>query len=200
MKRKLRETILDFFAEQTGLMEKLLAEFLSVKGFSTLEEFTNYRSYLASNWWKNKRLEILKKFGPNCEICNYSGNMNVHHNNYSCKGNETNDDLILLCRFCHESFHESIHINILGERKRHRKKSLNKKLSRQCMLCSDEQARSSVVYNTGKREINICKKCKELFKWKLFHNEKIKIIKGTVLGRSKKGYTKSAKKRRRIKI
>jgi hypothetical protein len=64
----------------------------------------------------------------------------------------------------------------------------------------DVYVRCPTIYNTGKRKINICEDCTELFKWELFHNKEIEILKGAIAGRSKEGYTKDAQKILHLRI
>lgn len=69
-----------------------------------------YQKYLASDEWKEKRLIVFKLF-KSCFKCDiprwvakiaYGHDLHVHHTNYANVTGETWEDLIPLCRRCHE--------------------------------------------------------------------------------------------------
>jgi 5-methylcytosine-specific restriction endonuclease McrA len=64
-----------------------------------------YQEYLQTPEWKAIREKKLKESGFRCQLCNQSGELNVHHRTYERRGNEELQDLIVLCRGCHETFH-----------------------------------------------------------------------------------------------
>ncbi len=47
------------------------------------------------------------KSGYKCQVCNSPHDLNAHHRTYENRGNELKhlDDLVCLCRRCHEIFH-----------------------------------------------------------------------------------------------
>jgi len=61
-----------------------------------------YRSYLRSTQWREKRKEFLEMAGYECEECGESEGLQVHHLNYENLGDESEDDVQVLCRECHE--------------------------------------------------------------------------------------------------
>jgi 5-methylcytosine-specific restriction endonuclease McrA len=64
-----------------------------------------YQAYIQSSEWKERsRLERIKN--PACSLCNKKGILVVHHRTYERLGNEANGDLIVLCKECHELFHQ----------------------------------------------------------------------------------------------
>lgn len=63
-----------------------------------------YRAYLASPQWTQKRAEVLGRANGLCEICTQVANQ-VHHLHYRNIGNEQADDLMAVCRECHELIH-----------------------------------------------------------------------------------------------
>lgn len=75
-----------------------------VKGWEALG-FKTYSDYLNSTFWKEKRELILKEKGRKCEKCGEIKFLCVHHTNYINLGNESKDDLKVLCRRCHEIEH-----------------------------------------------------------------------------------------------
>lgn len=71
---------------------------------------TEYREYIASEEWQQRRKEFLR-FHPDCNRCGlprslaiiaYDQDLHVHHRNYGTIGCEKDDDLEPLCRRCHE--------------------------------------------------------------------------------------------------
>jgi len=61
--------------------------------------------YLNSAKWKNKRQQVLNRDNYACQSCG-SIATEVHHLHYRNFGNEPLDELISLCRECHEKIHE----------------------------------------------------------------------------------------------
>ncbi len=74
------------------------------KRTSTRSRF-DYVAYLRSEKWARKRAKALTLAGNRCVLCNSSVGLNVHHRTYQRIGNERLDDLIVLCRACHERHH-----------------------------------------------------------------------------------------------
>jgi len=64
-----------------------------------------YKEYLQSDHWKAMRKRQLKLGNYKCNLCNSKDNLNVHHNTYENRGNEKDEDLIVLCQECHAKFH-----------------------------------------------------------------------------------------------
>ena len=50
---------------------------------------------------------VIKVYKSNCkcQLCNKSGELNVHHRTYERRGEESYSDLITLCEDCHTLFH-----------------------------------------------------------------------------------------------
>jgi len=65
----------------------------------------NYRKYLKSTDWINKRANKLKKTN-NCAICNSKTNLDVHHIFYKNWYDVETSDLRILCRECHSTTHK----------------------------------------------------------------------------------------------
>lgn len=64
-----------------------------------------YKEYLASAAWRLKRKQVLHRAGDKCEVCgmtSYAAKLDVHHKTYDRFGFESLDDLIVVCRPCHE--------------------------------------------------------------------------------------------------
>lgn len=75
---------------------------------------TEYRQYIASSEWQEKRKEILRGNGLEGSWCNrclvprwlaviaYDQDLHIHHRSYANIGNERPEDLEILCRRCHD--------------------------------------------------------------------------------------------------
>lgn len=66
----------------------------------------DYKNYLKTNHWKEKRKKVLKNAKFKCQLCSKTDNLHVHHNTYKNIGNEKKEDLIVLCEGCHKKFHD----------------------------------------------------------------------------------------------
>lgn len=65
-----------------------------------------YRKYLKSKEWKSIKKKIRRRDKNQCRICFYSKNLNVHHMTYRRIFKENCNDLILLCKRCHDKLHK----------------------------------------------------------------------------------------------
>lgn len=68
----------------------------------------SYKDYLNTNHWKILRNKVLIR-DQRCKICNSMEKLNAHHRSYLNKGNPSKelDDIVLLCKDCHELFHKN---------------------------------------------------------------------------------------------
>lgn len=64
-----------------------------------------YIDYLNSDSW-NERKKRWLDFWKKCCVCANINNLDVHHNDYSRLGDERQNDCVVLCRSCHNLFHE----------------------------------------------------------------------------------------------
>lgn len=62
--------------------------------------------YYDSNNWIVKRNECIKRAGYQCEMCKSAKNLHVHHITYERVPFELEDDLLCLCKKCHNKIHE----------------------------------------------------------------------------------------------
>lgn len=70
-----------------------------------------YSTYLLSQHWQDVRLRYRNsKLPQNCYICKSSNNLNLHHKTYKRLGHERLNDLMYLCRDCHELTHKFLKI------------------------------------------------------------------------------------------
>lgn len=68
--------------------------------------FTNqYREYLQSPGWFEKRDKVIKRCGNVCEGCGNAPVDHVHHMTYQHFGDEFLFELLGLCRACHDRVH-----------------------------------------------------------------------------------------------
>lgn len=75
---------------------------LACPGFKPLD----YYRWINSNAYRGKRNEKLKAVGYKCELCGSAKNLQVHHITYENLGYEPLDDLLVVCRKCHEELHK----------------------------------------------------------------------------------------------
>ena len=67
-----------------------------------------YREYLETPDWRERRRRHLLSAGNACQVCNATGvELHVHHRTYERLGEERYQDLIVLCRQCHQVFHDN---------------------------------------------------------------------------------------------
>ena len=92
----------------------------------TGEEVKNYRDYLRTKHWKNIKKMYNKMYKYECSCCgsNKTG-LHLHHITYDRVGNEEIDDLVYLCKECHNKIHsiitETKDSSVLQELKKKRK-------------------------------------------------------------------------------
>lgn len=82
---------------------------LSLNKYSKIskrERRKNYDSYLKSNRWREFKKLIIDKRGEMCEKCGVKAT-DLHHKTYARLFNELPEDVLLLCRSCHEAIHRS---------------------------------------------------------------------------------------------
>lgn len=65
-----------------------------------------YKEYLLTDHWQQVRMEALQRSDHSCQLCKNAKNLHVHHNTYKRRGAELPSDLIVLCKGCHEKFHD----------------------------------------------------------------------------------------------
>jgi hypothetical protein len=68
-----------------------------------------YTDYLQSPEWRERRLFHVQTVKNRCQLCNSpQGPLHVHHRTYERLGYEEFIDLLVLCRACHETFHDQL--------------------------------------------------------------------------------------------
>lgn len=73
----------------------------------------DYLDFLKTPYWDGVRNCKLKRAKYCCQLCSGKGILNVHHKKYENHGREhiksvADDDLIVLCKDCHEKFHDKL--------------------------------------------------------------------------------------------
>lgn len=86
---------------ETCVMENSLEQ---IKELKTMP----YKEYLQTDHWKNVRKRALFRANYKCQLCGSKENLNVHHNTYENRGEEKDEDLVVLCENCHGKFHDKI--------------------------------------------------------------------------------------------
>jgi hypothetical protein len=78
----------------------------------TGEVVDNYKAYLKTKHWKDLRLSLVAERGYKCSIPNCDSGLPIqaHHTTYERVGNESPEDLTLLCRRCHSAEHKRLEI------------------------------------------------------------------------------------------
>lgn len=63
--------------------------------------------YMEQEEWQVRRVQALTRAGYKCQACSRRNTtLDVHHNSYENYGNERPQDLIVLCRPCHQRLHD----------------------------------------------------------------------------------------------
>ena len=76
----------------------------------TTEQFILFKhNYLQSQQWRDKRHLVIQRDGS-CKLCKATTNLEVHHLSYKHLAQEPLDELITLCRTCHQSRHDILGI------------------------------------------------------------------------------------------
>ena len=65
----------------------------------------DYERYMRGHHWRKRRELIIKRDGGKCRTCGTTKALNVHHVTYHRLGYEHPDDLITLCKPCHQAVH-----------------------------------------------------------------------------------------------
>lgn len=68
----------------------------------------NYAEYIRSEAWQIRRKWKLEQADFKCQVCNSGGELHVHHRTYARLGSERENDLTVLCKKCHEKFHDRL--------------------------------------------------------------------------------------------
>jgi hypothetical protein len=115
-------SLLDWAAQSFSAADNYLAQHMTeevinyneMTGCSWFDDTTRhvvrwmpYDRYLKTFHWQVKREDALDHAGGRCQVCNAANSLQVHHRTYERRGAELPEDLIVLCRSCHETFHKN---------------------------------------------------------------------------------------------
>lgn len=64
-----------------------------------------YNAYLKSIRWALLRVKVLTMVGYKCEACQSTDTLQLHHRHYQTLGQEGLDDVVILCKTCHDLVH-----------------------------------------------------------------------------------------------
>lgn len=82
------------------------AELEARQAYRTVERW-GYKSYIQSPEWKARRDRVVAVYGGRCYCCSEQTQfLDVHHRTYRRLGKERPDDLVPVCRRCHQLIHE----------------------------------------------------------------------------------------------
>ncbi len=91
-----------------GVKTKVVATQKEAKSLVWSLIFKKYhKKYLQSQEWSKLKTQALSRANYKCQLCNARNELHIHHRTYNNIGNEDLDDLIVLCRKCHEKFHDT---------------------------------------------------------------------------------------------
>lgn len=116
-----------------------------------------YKEYLLSTHWRQFRKQILS-IRNKCQNCGGRNNLNLHHKHYKSIGKEKNEDIIVLCKICHNNFHK-------------KKKWIKKYRQNKVLDFTGTENKDSVFYNSS-NILRLCRRCGESHSifYKIFRN------------------------------
>lgn len=97
-----RERVLASYSDQT-----IAAIFANVEAHQRnySDQKKAYHEYLTSPAWLEFRSRIFEERGRQCDFCESEVDINLHHMTYERVGHESDDDVIVVCKVCHEAIH-----------------------------------------------------------------------------------------------
>lgn len=96
-----------------------------------------YDTYIRSGKWQAKRQAALLAADYRCQLCNGTKRLDVHHRTYERFGDEAPGDLTVLCRKCHDKFHQSGRKVMPPKRAKAKARAAKKEAARQAALEND---------------------------------------------------------------
>lgn len=75
-----------------------------------LTRTVKYKQYIKSEKWHEKRMKVLKRASFRCQICFSDQELQVHHRTYKDLGHERLCDLTVMCKTCHQLFHDNLRL------------------------------------------------------------------------------------------
>ena len=68
---------------------------------------SDYHEYINSYQWREKATMAKENAGQRCQVCNGDDRLEAHHRTYERLGFEEKGDITVLCRDCHQVFHDN---------------------------------------------------------------------------------------------
>ena len=68
---------------------------------------SDYHEYINSDEWWEKATMAKWRAGERCQVCNGTYRLEAHHRTYERLGFEDKGDITVLCRDCHQVFHDN---------------------------------------------------------------------------------------------
>jgi 5-methylcytosine-specific restriction endonuclease McrA len=100
----------------------------------------SYKLYLKTEHWKETRKKRLVLDDFCCIFCKSKKSLQVHHLNYKRVGKENIvEDLITVCKFCHERIHNKKHNKKIKKQKKSKSKVKFKKIKGICKFVEEER-------------------------------------------------------------
>lgn len=65
----------------------------------------DYDKYMSSGEWAYRRRRAIQRAGGKCEKCPTKNELEAHHLTYKNFGDEKDEDLMVLCKRCHNDIH-----------------------------------------------------------------------------------------------
>lgn len=132
------------------------------------------KEYCNTDLWQERKVQLFEKYGRMCEICSSKIIVQVHHNNYETVGCESDKDLTILCRECHNFFHSRSRVKSPSKCKPgywHKGHYVHddRVINHRCSMCSYE-AKYAISRDARGRHILFCQKCLNIFRLKLVGN------------------------------
>jgi 5-methylcytosine-specific restriction endonuclease McrA len=86
--------------------EELRSAYLAQEARNKQLNKMSLTEYLKTREWRVKRNRALIRAGNRCQVCASTYQLDVHHRTYERLGNELLSDLMVLCRRCHQHYHD----------------------------------------------------------------------------------------------
>jgi len=109
-----------------------------------------YQQYLLSKKWRAKADECKRLANNRCSACESTMRLEAHHVTYDNIYNESQEDLVCLCRSCHGAEHEK------GIKKLNKRINIMDLLTIQSKICNSSKSIEifrDILYSTDKRNI-----------------------------------------------
>lgn len=120
-----------------------------IKCKDTGETAKDYTAYLKTQHWEQLRVRVAKEYNYTCNGCGeYIPNaFEIHHLTYKRVGNEKIDDLVCLCRTCHQK-----ETNRIKAQKEENKRLSNAPFTERVKHAKDWKAKVKLVF-VAKKDI-----------------------------------------------